>query len=145
MQHVLGSRQAYVVKGRTKVTESMLFKLVDTGQLQSTCNGVMKSLLEHGRAGEEADAAKEGAACAEVAREVEEDVNAEDDEAVEETALAATPIAPRRRAGRKAPKAPKATWVGAPLAEAAGVQTYRCARHSRLAYAPGYEKCCHAA
>ena len=89
----------------------------------------------HGRAGEEAAAAEEGAASAEVAREVEEDVNAEDDEAVEETALAATPVAPRRRAGRKAPKPPKATWLGAPLAEAAGVTTYRCVRHRRLACA----------
>ena len=99
----------------------------------------------HGRAGEEAAAAEEGAASAEVAREVEDDVNAEDDEAVEETALAATPAAPRRRAGRKAHKAPKAAWVGAPLAEAAGVQTYRCARQRELAYALASDSCCHAA
>ena len=89
----------------------------------------------HGRTGEEAEAAAEGAAGAGVAQEVEEDANAEDDEAVEETALAATPVAPRRRAGRKAPYLPKATWVGAPLAEAAGVKTYRCACYCRPAHA----------
>ena len=59
--------------------------------------------------------------------EVEEDVNAEDDEGGEETALAATPVAAARRpAARAAPKLPKATWVGEPLADADGVKTYRC-------------------
>ncbi len=86
-------------------------------------------------AGEEGGAAEGAAAGAEVAVEVEEDVNAEDDEGGEETALAATPVAaPRRPAARSAPKLPKATWVGEPLADADGVKTYRCVcslRHSQ--------------
>jgi len=76
-------------------------------------------------AGEEAAAAAT-AAGAPVATEVDEDVNAEDDEAGEETALAAAPAAPVRRAARKAPKAPKAAWVGEPLADGGGCKTYRC-------------------
>jgi hypothetical protein len=83
-------------------------------------------------AGEEAAAAADGAAGALVATEVDEDVNAEDDEAGEETALAAAPAAPVRRAARKAPKAPKAAWVGEPLADGGGCKTYRCVAPAAL-------------
>jgi len=83
-----------------------------------------------------------GDAGAPVATEVDEDVNAEDDEAVEETALAAAPAAPVRRAARKAPKAPKAAWVGEPLADGGGCKTYRCGPPVALLAARRTGGCC---
>jgi hypothetical protein len=61
-----------------------------------------------------------------VSRQVEEDENAEDDEAAEENALAAVAPSPVKRAAKAPPaKAAKAVWLGEPESVVAGEKFYR--------------------